>query len=308
VYTWAPRDCRAANGSRSLFAVGGGADGASHPCGGAPYPAGVASSALLYLDLSRFRSARTLALSFDIWADAEPHEGVFVNYVEFDAAGLMTERRIVYSGTGRVQSWLRGLELDLTRLRDRQDGSWSGDLRGQRVYLELLFVSSDEVNLSRGEGVFLDNLAIESDPFVTIVPPAPTATPTPVANPSPTPAATPGTIERTVACEGGPGCGSLGVRSFLDYNCDGRYQPGLDRPVTTRPRVDVVAGAEILGTSLSLGGSAFFRLPTSAGVSVQLAVPEGMGMCSGWPNPIVLTAEDFGQRNNKQVVFPLRRQ
>jgi hypothetical protein len=282
-YAWAPRGCHPAGGSRALWAIGGGLDGARLACG-ASYPGEAAASALLYLDLSAQRDAARLGLTFDIWPDAAPNEGLFINFVAFDAAGTPLERRTVYSATGRGRTWARGIRLDLTDLRDRRDPAWQTDLRGQLAYLEFLFVSMP--GQPTGEGIHLDNLYVESEDAVV-------ATPTPGGN-------------QTVGCAVGDDCGTLTVRAFVDGRCDGRFQPGLDSPLRGA-RVDVTAGAMALGTTTSKSGNAFFRVPLQAPIDVGLTVPDGYAACANSAASVRLTAADFRPFGRKHLDFRLTR-
>lgn len=282
-YTWSPRDCHPSAGARALWAVGGGVEGAQLQCG-ATYPDGAASSALLSLDLSAQQAAYRLALSLDIWADAAPNEGLFVNYVSFDPGGAVRERRTVFSATGRAGGWARGVRLDLTDLRDRADPQWRLDLRGRRAYLEFLFLSVP--NQPDGEGIFLDNLYLDSE----AAPP-----------PSPTPGGS-----QTVGCATGSDCGTLAVRGYVDGRCDGRYQPGLDTPLRGT-RVDVAAGAVALGGSLSKSGNASFRVPLTGGITLRLTVPDGYAPCANSSDSFTLSAKDFLPFGRKQQDFRVTR-
>jgi hypothetical protein len=276
-YVWSPRDCHPAAGARSLWAVGGGLDGAALACG-AGYPGEAAASALLFLDLAAQRNAARLGLAFDIWPDAAPNEGLFINYVAFDAAGTPVERRTVYSATGRGRSWARGIRLDLADLHDRADPAWRLDLRGRLAYLEFLFISLP--GRPTGEGIHLDNLYVESEA-------AAPATPTPGGS-------------QTLGCAVGADCGTLTVRAFVDGRCDGRYQPGLDAALANA-RVDVDAGSVRLGTGTSKSGSAFFRVPLASPIEVSLAIPDGYAACPNGATTAHLTAADFQPYGRKHV-------
>jgi hypothetical protein len=209
----------------------------------------------------------------------------------FDRYGNPIARRTVFSATGRGAAWARGQRIDLTDLRDRLDPGWHLDARGRALYVEFLFVSG--VGMPDGEGIHLDNLSLSAGlPTPIIVPPD---TPTP-----------PPTVDRTVACTGGRDCGSLSVRAFVDSRCDGRYQAGLDSLIRSHPRVDVVAGAELLGTELGDTGSAFFRLPVNDGAEVRFEVPTGYVMCSNSPNPESLSKRDFGMFRRASVDFRVK--
>jgi hypothetical protein len=282
-YVWSPRDCHPAVGGRSLWAVGGGFEGSQLLCG-ASYPDGAASSALLSLDLGAQAGVARLALTFDIWADAAPNEGLFINYVSFDPGGAVRERRTVFSATGRVGAWARAVRLDLTALRDRADGAWRLDLRGRQAYLEFLFISLP--NMPDGEGIFLDEIYVDSED-------------------APRPTATPGG-NQTVGCATGADCGTLAVRGYVDGRCDGRYQPGLDDPLRGA-RVEVGAGAVGLGTTLSKSGNALFRVPLSAGVTAGLVVPNGYMICPNGSGTVTLAAKDFLPFGRKQVEFRVTR-
>jgi hypothetical protein len=291
VHEWGSRDCRAADGSRSMWGVGGGADGSALPCG-SDAPDGEATAALLWLDLGHVRTVESLSLAFDVWADAEPNEGLFINYMYFDPTGNPVQRRTVYSATGRVQDWARGVHLDLTDLRDRLDPAWRFDARGQHLYLEFVFLSVN--NGVDGEGIHIDNLSLVlEEPPPIIIPPD---TPTP-----------PPTVDRTVACDGGPDCGTLSISAFVDSRCDGRYQGGLDSKVTSGPYVGIVAGSELLGTTLSRSGSAYFRLPFMGGVTATFEIPDGYEMCSNSENPAVLTSSDFAPFGRAKLDFRIVR-
>jgi hypothetical protein len=284
-FTWGRRNCQASGGGWSLWGIGGGADGGSLGCGAA-YGDQAASSALLYLDLAALRSAESLELVFDVWADAGPTDGFLINYLEFGPTGSSAARRNVYSATGYARAWSQGIPLNLRALHDRMDPQWTADVRGQRVYFELLFIST--AGHPPGEGIFLDDLLLRSTgPGVTAVPPA-----------TPTSAS-----DVTVACGAGQVCGTLAVRAFVDSRCDGRLQPGVDAPVRSHPRVDVVAGSIQLGTTLSNAGSAYFRFPIADGAVARLSVPEGYAMCGNSPNPVALTAADFRPFGRKKIDF-----
>lgn len=282
-YTWTPRSCHPAGGARALWAVGGGVEGGQMQCG-ASYPDGAASSALLALDLSAHQAAYRLALSLDIWADAAPNEGLFVNYVAFEPGGAVRERRTVFSATGRAGGWARGVRLDLADLHDRADPQWRLDLRGRRAFLEFLFISLP--NQPDGEGIFLDNLYLDSE----AAPP-----------PSPTPGGS-----QTVGCATGTDCGTLAVRGYVDGRCDGRYQPGLDTPLRGA-RVEVSAGTVALGASLSKSGNASFRVPLSTGITARLVVPDGYAPCANAADSISLAAKDFRPFGRKQIDFRVTR-
>jgi hypothetical protein len=274
----APRDCRAAGGSRSLWSAGGGSQGQTLACGSAA-PRNRQTSAVLALDLAAIGRASGAWLTFDVWADAAPAEGLLINTLVFDPAGAAHERRIVYSATGRSVDWSRGVRLDLTRLVDRLDPTWSGDLRGQLAYLEFLFLADGST--PAGQGMFVDNVAVESWslPPVVVTPQA-TAT-------------SPADTDRTEACTTEPDCRTLRVWAYIDYRCDRRFQYGVDERVTSNPRVEVDAGGEKLGTRLDERGYATSRVRSSGGAIVTLTELLGMSFCANSVHPVVVEPDHF---------------
>jgi len=311
-YPWAPNTCVASSGGRSLRAIGGG-DGAGLACDAA-YPAGIASSALLLLDLRSHAHAGGLWLTYDLWMDSEPDEGLLINYVLFAPDGTTAERRVVFSATGLAKAWSEDIRLDLTDLRDRLDPGWSLDLRGGRAYLEFLFVSLD--GSPTATGAWLDDLAlIRAEPTPSPTPtasptasrtPSPTTTPTATPLSTPVPTALPTPADRTVACTSSSDCLTLNVRAYVDYGCDGRYQAGVDR-LLSGARVAVSADAEMLGTELGRTGSAVFRFPRSASVRVELGMPDGYEACPASPNPALLDPDDFRRGDRASTQFGVRK-
>jgi len=280
-YHWASSDCRGSTGDRALCAVCGGPAAAVRRCGDL-YPAGAASSVLLLLDLSRHRQVERLDLVLDIWADAAPDEGVLVNYLRYDSLGELLDRRTIYSATGRLRDWARSQRLNLLAVRDQLDPAWRANLAGQIVYVEFLFLS--QVAMPGGEGVYIDNLAIESRPSTVAVTPVPTPS---IGN---------------FFCPAGATCGTLQVEGFIDYRCDGRFNSGVDRRLNG-DWVDILAGATPIGAKLGTSGSAFFRLPIDADVRVTLIPPPGHKMCANSPSPVTLVPADFGRYKRKKLTF-----
>jgi hypothetical protein len=305
-YHWASSDCRARAGSRSLCATCGGAGGQQLSCGD-PYPDSVASSVVMVLDLAAYREMDQLDLVMDVWADAEPHEGLILNLLDYAPDGKLRARHPIRSATGTLRDWARDQRVDLLDLRDELDPTWRRSLAGQIVYLEVLFISRADGN--NGEGIYIDSLAVELQERTIVVTPVPTSTPSPTASPvaSPLPSATPA-ADRTVFCPAGEPCGRLRVEAFVDLRCDGRFQAGLDSWVANQ-RVEVdLGGGTTLGTALSRRGSAYFLLPTRRGAEVRFEVPAGYRLCGNSANPRLLTESDFGRFGNKQIDFRVVRQ
>jgi hypothetical protein len=180
-YYWAPSPCRAKSGARSLRAIGGGRDGSMLDCP-ANYPNGVVSSAILEIDLTAYAGAGVLNLLFDFWLNTRTEtengiapDGLFVNYVNISEQG---EREI--ATIDGITSTFPERFFDEPRLIDLIDAQEiyppyrTFDLRGKRVLLEFLFVSSLEQS-TLPEGVYIDNLRLDAD----LTAPTPT-TPTPV--------------------------------------------------------------------------------------------------------------------------------
>ncbi len=285
-YRWSTSPCQKAAGTRSLCPVcAGGAPGTPHPCGG-QYPADTAPSILLLLDLSRKQNVDRLELVMDIWPDAPSDEGLLVNYVAYDRSGEVAERRTVFSATGRLRGWAYGQRIDLLNLRDVRDPGWHGRLAGQVAYLEFLFLSHGSP--TKGEGLYIDNLTLVSQPATVAVTPAPLPTSPPSSN--------------ARNCPAGATCGTLQVEAYVDYQCNGRFQPGVDRRLAGL-WVDVVAGSTPLRAILSPSGSAFFYLPVDADVTVTTELPPQHKMCANSPNPLTLHPADFGRYRRKKVTF-----
>ncbi len=310
-YHWAGSDCRAAGGLRSLCAICGGTGGQQLGCDD-PYPDGVASSVILRLDLAPWREMDRLDLVMDIWTEAEPHEGLIVNYLDYARDGSLRGRHAIRSFTGQLMDWARDQRIDLLRAVDEEDPSWTRNFAGQIILLELLFVSSEDAG--NGRGIYIDDMALEFESSTVVVTaeasPTATASATPRSTPTPSvgpsPSATPG--DRTVYCPSGQDCSRLRVEAFIDLRCDGRYNAGVDSWVTGR-RIDLVTGGGVaLGGPLSRRGSIYFLLPSRDGAEVRFDVPSGYEMCANSPNPREVSAGDFGRFGNEQIDFRIRRQ
>jgi hypothetical protein len=176
--------------------------------------------------------------------------------------------------------------LNLLDLRDPANPNWHGKLAGRVAYLEFLFLS--HASPVKGEGIFVDNLALESRPATVPVTPMPSATPSSPSN--------------ARYCPAGATCGTLQVEAYVDYQCNGRYQSGLDRRLGGL-WVDVVAGSVPLRAKLSPSGSAFFVLPIDADVQVTTEIPPAHKMCANSANPVTLHRQDFGSQRRKKLSF-----
>lgn len=306
-YFWASSSCQAAGGARSLCPICGGPQGAAHACG-ARYPELTAGSVTLRLDLSAQQGLSELTLRLDIWADAEPHEGLVVNYLEPMGGGASARRRTLRSFSGDLKAWARDQRVDLMAARDEEDPAWRADLSGRIVDLELLFIShSNRPGVQNGQGIFIDNLRLYGRPRTVVVTPQPSATSRASATAPATPLPTlPPTGDRNVFCPVGEPCGRLRVETFVDARCDGRFQAGVDQWLAGQ-RIDVVTGGEPLRATTSRLGSAYFLLPTRRDTTVSFTAPAGYQLCSNSPVPLRLSAADFGRWGNKLVAFRVKR-
>jgi hypothetical protein len=163
-FLWSPRTCRAASGTRSLWAVGGGEGGQALACGD-PYPPNVRSTVALSLDLRPYGDARVLRLAFEFWAntisDAALGDFFSINYLVPDAEGFV-ERVVVLDWTGATGSAFRTERLDLLDLADVHDAQRRFNLAGKEVVLEFVFRSQRD-STTRPAGVFVDLVRIERD-------------------------------------------------------------------------------------------------------------------------------------------------
>ena len=143
-YTWAGRDCRPYAGSYSAWAVGGGADGASLPCG-SNYPDRV-NSWMAYGPFS-LEDATAASLSFRLWLEvgAELYDGLHI-CVSPDG-GIYTCWLLTYQPTG----W--------APVTFPLDDSAVVDMRGQKqVWIALNFVSDLSVNFPGG--AYVDDVVV----------------------------------------------------------------------------------------------------------------------------------------------------
>lgn len=306
-YFWATSSCQAAAGTRSLCPICGGPQGAAHACG-ARYPALTAGSVTLRLDLSAYQGLSELLLRLDIWADAEPHEGLVINYLELAPGAAAPTRHTLRSFTGDQKAWARDQRVDLLNARDEEDPRWRADLSGKIVDIELLFIShSNQPGVQNGQGIFIDNLRLWAQPRTVVVTAQPSATPRVTATATATALPTvPPSGDRNVFCPAGEPCGRLRVETYVDARCDGRFQAGVDLWLAGQ-RIDVNTGGELLRATTSRLGGAYFLLPTRRTTTVAFSAPAGYQLCANSPAPLTLGAGDFGRWGNKQVSFRVKR-
>jgi hypothetical protein len=143
-YFWAKRNCRAFAGDHSVWAVGGGADGSTRPCG-SDYPHNV-ESWMVYGPFS-LADATAAELRFQLWLN--------VHSPDDRVARLASTNGSDFYGTfttGSTSGWTERV-LDLSKVPDR------GSLLGQpQVWVALVFDTNDIVALS--EGAYVDNLVV----------------------------------------------------------------------------------------------------------------------------------------------------
>lgn len=184
----------------------------------------------------------------------------------------------------------------------------SGDLvsitwRGASPGASAVQLTDVELSDQEGESISLTT----EDGRVTVL--EATATPTSTPTPSPTATSTPGPTATptpegvaTPACDGGLCGGSLVVRAFYDFRCDGNFNSGVDRGIGgARVTLRYDNGAQVVAeTTDHNSGFAYFNgvnLPdgTTATLSVEwpAAVEENWVMCPNSRESVTLTAEDF---------------
>lgn len=171
-YYWATTSYTATEGTNSVWATGGGADGELLVPGTDPYP----NNALSYMirgpvDISNTTRAR---LSFDYWVKTEPTLDVLQAQVSTDGSTFTS----VTSLSGDSNGWQTEV-VDLS--------SYAG---AEELWIAFLFSSNGANN---DLGVFIDNVVletrVETDTYLPMMVKDPTATPTftPTPTPSPTP-------------------------------------------------------------------------------------------------------------------------
>jgi hypothetical protein len=200
-YLWGISQCRGAHGSRkSLWAIGDGVDGSQLACG-SPYPHGTSSAIWLLLDTSYWPTdTNKLDLVFDFWLNLRTYtenevegDGLFIVYrlpKSGPAGGDTTEPVILANLTGQdpANFWYEPWRIDLLHAREvypQPDGSFREfNLAGKpAVTIEFLFQSGMKTDTVFEDGVFIDNVRLESSdgpgtPVATTPPPATTEAPT----------------------------------------------------------------------------------------------------------------------------------
>ncbi|MFQ5593861.1 MAG: cohesin domain-containing protein [Anaerolineae bacterium] len=133
------------------------------------------------------------------------------------------------------------------------------------------------------------------DGSITVLPSTPTTTPTPTPTSTPTPAAPP-------ACDGGMCGGSLVVRAFYDFRCDGGFNAGVDHGIGgARLTLTYDNGVQITAeTGEGDFGYVYFNgvnLPDGATATLSVEWPAAAGAtlssCPNSRDAVTLTAEDF---------------
>ena len=143
-YTWGKRSCRAASGSYSGWAVGGGADGAALPCG-SDYPDAVDS----FMSFGPFSlaDATAAAMRGKLWINSEEGWDKLCAYASIDDNNYYG-----LCASGSSSGWADWL-LDLS------DVYTIGDLTGEpQVWVALRFVSDWSTNMA--EGAYVDDISL----------------------------------------------------------------------------------------------------------------------------------------------------
>jgi M6 family metalloprotease-like protein len=143
-YTWGKRSCRAFGGSYSGWGVGGGADGASLPCG-SDYPDAVDS----FMSYGPFSLAGATAahMSGQLWINSEEDWDKFCAYASIDGNNFYG-----LCASGNSNGWFNW-SLDLSDVYE------IGDLTGEaEVWVALRFYS--DWYTSAAEGAYVDDIAL----------------------------------------------------------------------------------------------------------------------------------------------------
>ncbi len=177
-YQWGLSQCRASNGTQSLWAVGSGDDGSRLTCEDV-YPSGANSSAMLAIDLSRFSTPPSqLDFLVDFWLNTRIFEeagvaadGLFVSYLK-PRENQEPERIVLVALTSQYPErfFADPLRIDMLQAREVYPPYREVDLsQDPAPLMEFLFMSRDP-NPQDGAmpttfmgGAFIDNVRIETD-------------------------------------------------------------------------------------------------------------------------------------------------
>ena len=195
-YFWGLSDCRAANGTRSMWAIGDGDEGSQMACG-VQYPNGLNSSATLRLDLTGWVSdTHHLELVFDFWLNLRTQveddvvpDGLFVNYRMPSTRGELDKEPVTIArltGQWPERFWNDPWRIDLANAYEVYPPNREFNLLGMdEVDIEFLVVSKMPPGQTLSEGVFVDDVRLEGDAPEgdPTVPPSPTFTPPPTDTP-----------------------------------------------------------------------------------------------------------------------------
>lgn len=177
-FQWGLSQCRAANGTQSLWAVGGGDDGSRLTCEDL-YPPGANSSAMLAVDLTRFSTPPSqLDFLVDFWLNTRIFEeagvaadGLFVSYLK-PRENQEPERIVLVALTSQYPErfFSDPLRIDMLKATEVYPPYREVDMSTDPAPLiEFLFMSRDP-NPQDGAmpttfmgGAFIDNVRIETD-------------------------------------------------------------------------------------------------------------------------------------------------
>ena len=180
-YFWALSSCQSAKpGHQSLWAIGGGAQGASNTCG-VVYPNGVASSAIMLLNLKSFPSPQVLDLSYDFYLNTRTEElegvapdGLFLSFLWDNPDTGERERIVIDAITSQFPNrfFTEPRVIDLLHVKELYAPYREFNLYDiGNVKFEFLMMSKMAPGGELPEGVFIDNIEIHSDVPPTEVPP-----------------------------------------------------------------------------------------------------------------------------------------
>ncbi|MFQ5855330.1 MAG: cohesin domain-containing protein [Anaerolineae bacterium] len=225
------------------------------------------------------------------------------------APGSLFVSRNHFLAVNRVNNDAGTVDFAVSLLNPEQPIDGSGDVAAitwRAVSPGTTSVELTDVVLADQAGQPLS--ATLQDGGITVLPatatPTPTMTPTATSTATPTPTSTP-TPEgvATPTCDGGLCGGSLVVRAFYDFRCDGGFNAGVDRGIAgARVTLQYDNGAQVVKETTDYNsGYAHFNgvnLPDGATATLSIEWParadSTLIACPNSRDTVTLTAQDFG--------------
>lgn len=229
--------------------------------------------------------------------------------IQMTPGELLTSRNH-FVATNRADNEAGTIDLVASLLNPAPPIDGSGDLfviRWQGAAPGTTTVDWSDVTLSDEAGDLLDvveesgSITVQAATSTPTLTPTPSITPTPSMTPTPTVTPTPEFVP-TPGCDGGLCGGTLLVRAFQDFRCDGSFSAGVDRGIGgAQVTLRYDNGAEVVATTADhSAGYAYFggvNLPagTTATVSVEWPATSSGALesCPGSRETVTLTAESF---------------